>query len=212
MTATTTFKFPEKIPMIGKKFGYLSVLKEIKEYGKPLYYECVCDCGNVKRVLGQRLRSGHTKSCGCLKSNYKHAQSGKNRSPEYVAWGNMIQRCHNPQNNNYKFYGARGISVCDRWRSFELFLEDMGQKPDPTMTIERKDVNGNYEPSNCIWETRRNQDRNKTSNNRIEYNGRSQIIKDWSEELNVKPPSIKWHLSQGKSFDWIYNYFKDRNN
>lgn len=200
--------------LVGRKFNMLTVVKwhhvnDVWEH----YWECVCECGNHSVVVGSKLRRGTTKSCGCWKKLFSrtHGQSGVNITSEYVAYHNMLQRCTNSKNNNYKYYGAKGVSVCDRWKlSFEYFLEDMGKKPSKNHSIERVENLGDYGPGNCIWDIRRNQDRNKRRNNRLEYNGRSEIIKDWADELCVKPPSINYHLSHGKTFDWIYNHFKNK--
>lgn len=128
------------------------------------YWICECLCGNQIEVIGMAILSGNTKSCGCLniesviKRNTTH---GESKTPEYKAWHNMRERCLNPNSINYSYYGERGITICEAWDLYENFLLDMGRRPSPDLTIERKDTNGNYEPTNCIWATRSEQQQNK---------------------------------------------------
>jgi hypothetical protein len=147
------------IDMLGKKFGMLTVIELAgQDKRKEYLWKCRCDCGNETIVLGGNLRSGHIKSCGCAKAtgerngNYK---GGHCKDRLYHVWMTMKQRCTNPNNGKYYAYGARGITVCEEWMEFETFrtwaLEN-GYNPNAKYgetTIDRIDVNGNYEPSNC---------------------------------------------------------------
>jgi len=156
--------------LLGRNFGYLVVI-EFAYFNKwrNACWKCECRCGKIIFVRSGGLCSGHTKSCGCLrqettrKRSYKHGHRiGGAVSAEYHSWHSMKQRCENENREKYRRYGARGISVCRRWRnSFENFLKDMGKRPGSGYSLDRIDNNGNYEPGNCRWATAKQQARNK---------------------------------------------------
>jgi len=115
---------------------------------------------------------------------------GLSSRPEYRVWGAMTERCTNPHNKAYEYYGARGISVCERWKRFELFLLDMGERPSTKHSIERKDVNGNYTPDNCHWATCSDQMRNRTDSKFLTLNGVTKHLSTWAEDLGIKRSTL----------------------
>jgi hypothetical protein len=167
-----------KINLTGQKFGRLTVISKnaIGLRNGSARWNCVCDCGNKTVVTTSNLINIHTGSCGCL---WKETVTthGMSSSPEYRIWSLIIQRCINSNCPRYHDYGGRGITVCDRWlNSFEAFYEDMGPRPSPDHSIDRRENDGNYEKNNCKWSTRVEQQNNKRNNVFYEYNGRKYQI------------------------------------
>jgi hypothetical protein len=153
----------KKINIAGQRFGKLVVIKPAKNRGDFTRWECQCDCGTKIVTYTNGLRSGHTKSCGCLQKQITKERStvhGHHNTQTYFSWVAMIQRCTNPKNIAYRWYGARGITVCKRWRTFSNFLIDMGVRP-AGKTIDRIKNEIGYRPGNCRWSTRAVQDSNK---------------------------------------------------
>ena len=149
-----------RIDLISRKFGKNTVIKfSHKNEKHQLFWVVKCDCGNIKTVRGCNLANGTCKSCGCcLPGNFKH---GMTHHPAFNSWRHMKARCSNPNRKDYKYYGGRGITICDRWlRSFANFYADMGRQP-KGLTLDRINNNGNYEPNNCKWSTRAEQARNR---------------------------------------------------
>lgn len=151
----------------------------------------MCDCGTHKIVQSGNLVSGHTKSCGCQKGaiiSQKIGTHRKTKTPEFYSWAHMKSRCFRKTNTAYENYGGRGITVCDRWvgkSGFHNFISDMGYKPSPKHSIERIDVNGNYEPQNCKWGTPSEQSRNKRSNIFLTDGITSLVLQDWANKLGI---------------------------
>jgi hypothetical protein len=177
------------IDISGQKFGKITVVGFAFKRKNVYCWNCVCDCGNTCIIQSGNLKSGHSKSCGCNKAEMISNKLGKHRgtkTSEFYSWNHMKGRCFRKTNNAYEYYGARGITVCDRWRnSFENFLEDMGMKPSKKHSIERINVNGNYEPSNCRWATISEQSRNKRSNILITDGITTMVLQDWCNKLNI---------------------------
>lgn len=171
--------------LTGARFGRWTALR-IAVGVKRVQWECECDCGNKKVIRANHLKSGVSKSCGCLNIELlkKRATHGRSRNDAiYRIWQGMIQRCTNPKNPKYSYYGGRGISVCDRWGKFENFLHDMGERP-KGLTLDRfPDKNGNYELSNCRWATWKQQQNNRSNNLSIN-------IPDLSETYGVKRATL----------------------
>lgn len=148
-----------KFELTGQRFERLVVTGIDRKSAHGTVWRCQCDCGNERVVREDHLRSGNTKSCGCLRversraSTTKHGVGG---TPEYNAWYNMIQRCDDPTHLAYPDYGGRGITVCPEWRDVSRFVADMGRRP-TGLSLDRVDNERGYEPGNCRWSTRREQ-------------------------------------------------------
>ena len=167
-----------------------------------------CSCGGEVVTSIKSVRSGHTSSCGCLHRrqladrNKTHGLS-KRHPREYRSWKDMRSRCFRPQSKDYKDYGGRGISVCERWESFALFILDMGSKPRET-TIDRIDVNGNYEPSNCRWATANVQANNKRSNCCIKIGSETKTLQQWSDFYGIRRETARWRLNRGWPIEKVF--------
>jgi hypothetical protein len=154
----------ELIDLTGERFGKLIVVARSGRSSKPVRWRCRCDCGEPLVVIGASLKSGRTKSCGCFKADrITHGASRRNStSPEYQCWTNIKQRCLNPNNDRYEDWGGRGIRICERWaNSFENFFADVGPRPSPAHSLDRKNNDGRYEPGNCRWATKSEQQLNQ---------------------------------------------------
>ncbi len=183
----------------GDRFGRLVVTAYVGQSAS-----CLCDCGAMTDVRGDHLRSGETRSCGCLRrdvgravgamTTHGHARGG-GCSPEYSAWCAMVQRCTVVTTAGYENYGGRGIAVCDRWReSFEAFLADMGKRTSPRHSLDRINNDGNYEPGNCRWATAQEQRRNTRQNRVVEFRGESMPLVAWAERIGIHPATLKTRL------------------
>jgi hypothetical protein len=176
----------------GRTYHRLTVIEELGAGA----CRCSCACGTVGLFRIAALVNGNTKSCGCL----KYKRQGLSRSTEFKTWYMMQQRCYNQRNARYASYGKRGIYVCQRWRdSFELFLADMGNRPSPKHTLERKDNDGPYSKENCIWALWETQHYNKTSTLRIECSGKTLTTKEWSEVTGIPQTTLRTRLKNGWS-------------
>lgn len=138
--------------LTGQNFGRLKVTKYSGKEGRRHFWECQCDCGEIREVRSDHLLSGHTTSCGCFHREQTRTH-GMSLTRPYRIWSGMWQRCSNPREMHYNDYGGRGISVCKRWESFEAFWQDMQPNYDPRLTLHRCDNNGNYTKRNCVWAT-----------------------------------------------------------
>lgn len=181
---------------LGLRYGRLTVIEAIHIRGLGTGWKCRCDCGAEMYAAGSNLESGNTASCGC-KFIDAHRTHGKSRARVYVIWRAMRRRCEKPTALEYRNYGGRGISVCERWQKFENFLADMGEPPDG-FTIEREDNDGNYEPGNCRWASYKDQLNNRRNNRFLEAFGKRRTLHQWAEELNMPPTTLRNRLDRAK--------------
>jgi len=198
------------IDLTGHKYGRLTVLEyQGKRETGGHRWLCKCECGNTKITYGGSLRNGTTQSCGCYQKQRVRETLGKHLATingvptkDYRIWVNMKSRCLIKSSSYYCDYGGRGITVCDRWKnSFSDFMEDMGPRPSSGHTLDRIDNNGNYEPSNCRWATRREQSNNTRRNRIVEYNGESLSIAEWARKLSLTYPTVYLRLKRGWSIE-----------
>lgn len=192
-----------RLNLIGHKYGRLTVIESAGtvSYGqsdKKAMWMCRCDCGTIKAVSGNALRSGHTTSCGCRLKEIQECPSrshGMTETREYRIWQAMRSRCRNTNTQNYCNYGGRGIRVCDRWESFETFFADMGPCPDG-FSIERLNNDGNYEPSNCVWADRTSQARNTRRNRLLTLGNETKCLREWANDLGIDQSSLRQRLDK----------------
>ena len=175
------------IELTGQRFGRLVVIGRSRETRtQGVYWDCICDCGTKKVIIGSSLRGGVTKSCGCIVVENCTAH-GLNKLPEASIYRGMKRRCLNPSSHGFKYYGGRGIKICDRWlgpEGLKHFILDMGPRP-VGYEIDRINNNGDYEPENCRWVTPSENGRNKRNNASIIYNGETRCITEWAEILGM---------------------------
>ena len=176
----------------GQRFGRLTTINPVI-IKQRTHWNCACDCGKETTVHASNLAAGKVRSCGCLKAELdgtRNRTHGLSQTRTYKIWKGMIKRCHNPAASGYHKYGARGIAVCDRWRtSFEAFLSDMGECK-PELSIDRVDNNGNYTPENCRWATTKDQAYNRR--NTVLFDGRTLL--EWSEISGISYGTLKRRL------------------
>lgn len=183
--------------LIGTIFHRLTVIRRAANSNAgQRRWECLCSCGNVVVASTTKLRSGRTKSCGCL-SRDRTTKHGMHNTTEYLVWQQMKERCHNPKKAAYLRYGARGIEVCARWReSFQAFIDDMGPRPAGT-TLDRIDNNGPYAPENCRWADNHTQYTNRRQTVWVEYDGERKCRKGWARQYGVNSTTLAQRLSKG---------------
>lgn len=183
----------------GDVFGRLTLVERVAGTRRPIKWTCSCECGASVVVAPGLLRSGNTRSCGCLRKELSaaaHTTHGAAHTRTYSIWAGVVQRCTNPNNHRWPHYGGRGITVCDRWLSSSNFLEDMGQAPDG-MSIERIDNELGYFKENCRWATQKEQCRNTRRTRLIEYNGETLSLAALSERTGTRYSLIRDRLNRG---------------
>lgn len=188
--------------VVGRRFGRLLVLDGAgKATGGKQGWTCQCDCGNTIVVLPGNLKSGDTRSCGCLSreaTGNRRREHGGYRTKEFRVWCGMVSRCHSPGNSDYLDYGGRGIQVCDWWRnSFGAFVADMGPRPFPKARIDRINNDGNYEPVNCLWTTDTQNARNWRGNHLMTLDGVTCTMAEWAERTGLSQDLLWTRSSRG---------------
>lgn len=187
--------------MAGQRFSRLLVLKDKTSIKHSAYMcLCVCDCGVTKEYSRSNVRLGKSKSCGCLareKTSEVSRTHGMSKAAVYGVWNRMWSRCTNPTVDRFHRYGGRGIMVCERWAKFENFLADMGDLPSPEHSIGRIDNDGNYEPSNCRWETKAEQQNNTSRSVFIEWIGERKTVTEWAKVLGIPYSTLSQRISAG---------------
>lgn len=196
----------KKLDLAGKTFGRLTVAAECDERSNDglVMWSCRCACGNEVKAKGASLKKGDTRSCGCSRIDHLRAlgeiQSthGMSNTRIYQVWRGMMKRCHSETDPGYSNYGGRGISVCERWHSFEAFYRDMGLPPFG-MSIDRIDNNAGYSPENCRWATPKEQANNRRTSIRVSVDGEQMSIAEVSSRYGVPLPTLYWRNGHGKA-------------
>lgn len=203
--------------MIGRKYGRLTVVSlSYKKNGN--YWHCACDCGGSSVKNTSQLNCGGSMSCGCgakenlaklihnNKTNHPGRIHGMARSRLDNTLDNMIKRCENPKDKRWDRYGGRGISICHEWRTNRKSFYDwaLANGYDPSLTIDRINVDGNYQPSNCRWVTASEQQNNTSRNRYLEWNGRRETVANWARELGVRNMALQHRVDRGWSVERIF--------
>lgn len=196
------------VDLVGKKFGRLLVIEKTdkRDITGGVVWKCKCDCGNITFTTSHSLTTSHCRSCGCYKIDFNREQGktnftkhGMKHTRLYNTWCNIKQRCYGIDCKNYKNYGARGIKVCDEWLNdfmcFYNWAMDNGYNNE--LTIDRVDVNGNYEPSNCRWATMTEQANNKTTNHYVLYKGAKMTVKQLSDKYGIAYRTLLCRINRG---------------
>lgn len=194
----------KKLNLLGQKFGRLIVLSEAPSRGRHYYWACACECGRQTTVCTTHLRSGKIDNCSCKKSeriSVKIRTHGQSHSPEFNSWASMWDRCTNKNNKSYSRYGSRGISVCERWDSFENFLADLGKRPSIKHSLNRLKNDGNYEPGNCTWSTKKEQANNRRSSLYLVFGGSKKTASEWADSLGMSYQTLQSRLQRGWPID-----------
>lgn len=181
------------VDLSGQRYGRLLVVQRVAAV-RPVAWRCRCDCGKHKDVRSGQLRSGKTRSCGCIAMERiarLRRSHGKSGTPEYKIWKDIKKRCRNPNHAAYRLYGGRGIAVAPEWEdSFESFLSAVGSRPSPAHSIDRIDNSKGYQPGNVRWATQPEQNRNTRQNRRLTHNGRTMTLTDWASEVGINSRTL----------------------
>lgn len=182
------------LDLTGQRFGRLVAVRLAGHAGKERLWLCRCDCGTERAIRGHGLRSGNSASCGCVRIE-SITTHGKWKTPEYQIWHAAKQRCTNPNDQGWKNYGGRGITMCDPWReSFAAFLADMGPRPSANHSIDRIDNAGPYAPENCRWATKIQQSENRRTNHHLTWKGETLTVSQWAKRTGLSLNTIEDRL------------------
>lgn len=177
---------------IGDRFGKLIIFRKMSKSPSPRYakrFECICDCGKTSTPTQYHLLSGHSRSCGCVGGKTTH---GMSRTKLYQVWFAMLKRCNDIKSSAYKYYGERGVRVCQKWLLFDVFYKDMGDRPSPKHTIDRINNNGNYCPENCRWVLLKQNCQNTSHSKKWVVNGKTfNSMRDAAKDFNVNSATVK---------------------
>lgn len=198
---------PKVYELIGKRFGRLIVTKRDGViHGDRTAWECVCDCGLIARSSTSKLINGSKMSCGCLEAENQASLTthGKYGTRAYRIWQNMKTRCLNAECEFFSFYGGRGITVCEKWMTFEGFYADMGDPP-TNSTIDRSDNDLGYTKENCCWRTMKEQANNRSNNIDVTINDQTKTLKQWAEHFGIKYSTVYWRHRNGWTTDRIFS-------
>ena len=192
--------YKKRLDFAGKQIGLWTILSfhSVNKHGGALWLSR-CACGTTRVVSGWLLSKGETKSCGCAKARFTSEANrthGESKTPTYRSWASMIQRCLNASNKNYNRYGGRGITVCDRWLSFENFIADMGPRPTAKHTLDRVNNNGGYNKENCQWLELKFQARNRENSRWVTAFGVTKLMCDWARESGLDQGTIKARIDR----------------
>lgn len=201
------------IDRVGLRYGKLVVVDRApnkSEADTNARWNCLCDCGKSTVAYGQDLGRGLNKSCGCAAKNRiadygrQNRTHGMSRTLTYRVWYSMKKRCKNPKDIRFKHYGGRGIIYCERWEKFENFISDMGH-PEAGLSLDRINNNGNYEPSNCRWATKREQSNNRRTGVKLTYNDVTLSISEWARALNICVSTFRDRMTAGFADEKLFS-------
>ncbi len=186
---------PNFIDLTGKTYNRWAVIERAKnDRLNQVCWLCKCSCGTTRVVTGTSLKSGQSKSCGCLRieqlrrgPRFRH---GMSKTRTHRIWCGIRSRCTNPNDPAYHYYGGRGIKVCRRWQAFESFLADMGPCPSPKHSLDRTNNGGDYSPANCRWATMREQQNNRRNNNKFWHKGQRLTLSEWARKTGIKRSTL----------------------